>query len=123
MGIPTGAARDVAPLHGLVPTEQVLVDPSPDVVKAGHAVGGGRTLVEDPGLPPFALAHGAREDVVLAPTGQFGLFKGYKIKFGADRAKHKSPSVSSSIVLTTVAWPVPSVPRGGEELIEPFLLE
>ena len=57
-------------LHRLVAAEQVLVDASPDVVESRHAVGGGGTLVEDPGLGTLALGQGAREDIVRLPAGQ-----------------------------------------------------
>ena len=94
MRVPAGATRDESALHRLVATEEVLVDPRPDVVQAGLAVGGRRTLVEDPRLGALALLHGTREDVVGPPAGQFGLFESHEVKFGADGAKHKSPSMS-----------------------------
>ena len=48
VAVPAGLAEDVEPLHGLEPGEDVLEDPGLDVVHAGHAVRGGRPLVERP---------------------------------------------------------------------------
>jgi len=99
VGVPTGATSDVAALHCLVAAEEVLVDPGPHVMKSGLAIGRGRTLVEDPRLGAFAVLHGPREDVIRPPAGQFGFFESHKIKFGADGAKHESPSMCHHIVL------------------------
>ncbi len=51
VAVPAGAARDVEATHRPVAGEQVLEDPGFDVVGAGLAVGGGRTLIEDPLWP------------------------------------------------------------------------
>ena len=48
VAVPAGLARDVEPLHGLEPGEQVLEGARLHVVRAGHPVGGRRSLVEDP---------------------------------------------------------------------------
>src|ERR1019366_9205069 len=120
VGVPSRTARDEVPLHRLVTTEEILVDARPHVVQARHAVGRGRSFVEDPRFGTLALGHGASEYVVLPPAGQFGLFNGYIIKFGADRAKHVSPSVSSSIVLKGSTGAVAALRDGpGEEGIAP----
>ena len=49
VAVPAGLAGDVVALHGLEAGEEVLEDAGLDVVHAGHAVGGRRALVEDPG--------------------------------------------------------------------------
>ncbi len=46
VAVPAGLAGDVEALHRLEPREHVLEDARLDVVRAGHAVGGGRALVE-----------------------------------------------------------------------------
>ena len=48
VAVPAGLAGDVVALHRPVAREDVLEDPRLDVVRAGHAVGRRRALVEDP---------------------------------------------------------------------------
>ena len=55
VAVPAALARDVKPLHGLEPGEQVLEGARLHVVGAGLPVGGGRSLVEDPGGPARGL--------------------------------------------------------------------
>ncbi len=88
VGVPARATSDETALHGLVATEEILVDASPHVVQSGHAVGGGRTLVEHPRFGALAVFHRAREDVVRLPASQLGFFDGHKINVSADGAKH-----------------------------------
>src|ERR1039457_3611844 len=88
VGVPASATSDETALHGLVATEEILVDASPHVVQSGHTVGGGRTLIEHPRVGALAMFHRARKDVVRLPASQFGFFYGHKINVGADGAKH-----------------------------------
>jgi hypothetical protein len=74
------------------PAKEVLVHTGPHVVQAGHAVGGGRTLVKDPLRCAFPLLHGAFEDAMRSPAGQFGLLECDEISIGGDRCEH-APSV------------------------------
>src|ERR1019366_5838608 len=99
VGVPTGPARHVATAHGLITAEEVLIDPRPHVVKSRLAIRRRRALVEDPRLGALAQLHRAFEDVVGPPASEFGLFDGHKFKFGANRAKHGSPSMNSHIVV------------------------
>ena len=50
VAVPAALAGHLAAAHGLEAGVEVLEHPGPDVVQAGPAVGGGRALVEDPGL-------------------------------------------------------------------------
>ena len=84
VGVPPGPAGHVRPVHGAESAEEVLVDPGPDVVQAGHAVGGRRALVEDPWRRALALLNGAFEDAVRRPAGQLGLLEGNEVDVGGD---------------------------------------
>src|SRR5207248_8868892 len=55
VAVPAAIARDMEPLNGLEPGEQVLERARLYVVRAGHAVGGGRSLVEDPARSVLGL--------------------------------------------------------------------
>jgi hypothetical protein len=88
VGVPTGPTRNESSLHGLVTTEEVLVDARPHVVQTRHSVCRWRTLVEDPRRCALAVLHRAREDIIGLPTREFDFFYGHKIKIGADGAKH-----------------------------------
>ena len=97
--VPAGATRHEATLHRLIATEEVLVNPGPDVMKARQTVRGRRTLIKHPRVATLSQRDGPLEDVVRLPTCEFGLLDGHKLEFGADRAKHGSPSMNSHIVV------------------------
>jgi hypothetical protein len=69
----------VVALHGLEPGEDVLEDAGLDVVDAGHAVGGGRALVEDPAGAVGVALQRAFEDLAVPPALQEVAFEGRKI--------------------------------------------
>ena len=63
VAVPAGLAGDVVALHRLEPGEHVLEDAGLDVVGAGHAVGGGRALVERPGAAGRGCVERPLEDL------------------------------------------------------------
>jgi hypothetical protein len=73
-------------------TEEIFVGTSPHVVKTGLTVCGWRTLVEDPRLGTFAIAHGTLKNLVLAPTVELGDLKGHEVDLGAYWAEHEYSS-------------------------------
>ena len=83
-----GPAGHVGPVHRAETAEQVLVDPGPDVVQAGHPVG----RRGDPRRRPMGarppLLDGALEDAVLGPAGQFGLLESHEVDVGGDGREH-----------------------------------
>src|SRR5690606_7498900 len=70
VAVPAGLARHAVAAHRLVAGEDVLEDAGLDVVDAGHAVGGGRALVEHPGRVALVLLDGTLEDLPVAPAVQ-----------------------------------------------------
>ena len=70
VAVPAGLAGHMEPLHGLEPREDVLEDPGLDVMHAGHAVGGGRALVEGPDLAGGRPVQGTVEDLAVPPALQ-----------------------------------------------------
>ncbi len=68
VAVPAGYPRDVVALHRLEPRKDVLEDARLDVVGTGHAVRGGRPLVERPGRAVRGLLQAAGEDPVCAPV-------------------------------------------------------
>lgn len=70
VAVPASLAGDVVALHGPVAREDVLEDPGLDVVRAGHAVGGRRALVEDPLRAALGLLQAALEDLLVAPEAE-----------------------------------------------------
>ena len=88
VGVPPGPAGDVGTAHRAEAAEQVLVDPGPDVVEPGHAVGCRGALVEDPGRRTLPLLDGAFEDALRRPAGQFGLLEGNEVDVGRDGREH-----------------------------------
>ena len=89
VGVPSGAALDEVAAHGLEATEEILVGPSPDVVEAGLAVGGGWSLVEDPRGGVGPVGHRALEDLVLGPAGLLVGLDGDEVDLRADRAEQR----------------------------------
>ena len=73
VAVPAALALDVVAAHRLEARVDVLEDAGQDVVGAGPAVGGRRTLVEDPRLRPLTAAQRLGEDVPLAPALEDGL--------------------------------------------------
>ncbi|GEM_PF-2078468 len=67
VAVPAGLAVDVVALHGLEPGEDVLEDAGLDVMGAGLAVGGRRTLEEVPRLAVPGGLQGLLEGVVAVP--------------------------------------------------------
>ncbi len=80
MGIPAGLAGDIVALHGPVAGDQVLDDPGQDMAGMGHAIGGGRTVIEGINGRSFPLLHGLAKDILLLPKLQDGFFSGDKIE-------------------------------------------
>ena len=75
VGVPARLALDVEALHRLVAAEEVLEGAREDVVGAWHAVGGGRTFVEDEARPAFAEVKRLLEGVLGLPSRHQLLFQ------------------------------------------------
>ncbi len=89
VGVPAGLAGDVVAAHRLEAGEDVLDRAREDVAVVGHAVGGGRALVEDEGAPGRAGGAGLGaqrlvEDAVLLPEGEDGRLVGGEVELAAD---------------------------------------
>jgi len=67
VGIPAGDAGGVTALHGAVAGDDILEDASQDMVDAGAAVSGGRSLIEHEAVAVPAGLHAAPEDIFLPP--------------------------------------------------------
>ena len=87
VAVPAALAGHLAAAHGLEAGVDVLEHPGPDVVQAGPAVGGGRALVEDPGLVPGAQRPGGGDDVVVTPAVEHPLFEGGQVEIRGDGAE------------------------------------
>ena len=86
VAVPARLARNPVTAHRLVAGIDVLEDAGEDVVRAGPAVGGRRTLVEAPGLGAGSILQRAREDVAAAPAVKhLELERGERL-LGVDRA-------------------------------------
>ncbi len=116
VAVPAGLPVDVEALHGLEPREDVLEDAGLDVVGAGHAVRGGRALVERPRRAAGGLVEGLGEDVGTAPELQdLALHRG-QVDLRRDRAVlvhrvHPSSSPTKGR----------GAPVGGHPAVPPFL--
>jgi hypothetical protein len=89
--VPSGpAGHPVAP-HGPEAAEQVLVDARPDVMQARPAVGGRRTLVEDPRFRVEPLLDRAFEHPMRRPVGEHLLLDGHEVGVGGNGAEHGGP--------------------------------
>lgn len=75
VAVPARLAGHAVALHRLVAGEEVLEDAGLDVVHAGHAVGGGRALVEDPVGAAGVLLDRALEDLAVPPAVEHLVFK------------------------------------------------
>ena len=97
VAVPAALARDVEPLHGLESGEQVLERARLYVVRAGHAVGGGRSLVEDPARSVLGLLQRPLENPRVLPAGQYLKLKRGQIDLRGERLEslHR-PSVTES---------------------------
>lgn len=82
VAVPAGLAADVVALHGPEAGEDVLEDPGLDVVGAGHAVGGGRALVEDPLGASLGLFEALGEDLAVAPEIEHGVLQRGQVDLG-----------------------------------------
>lgn len=79
VAVPAGLAGHMVALHRLEAREDVLEDPGLDVVGAGHTVGGGRALVEDPVGQAARLLDRAGERLALVPQRQHLVFEGGQV--------------------------------------------
>ena len=70
VGVPAALALHPEPLHGAVAADDIFEDAGEDVVDAGAAVGGGRTLVHHEQGSVGTLGLGAAEDVLILPLFQ-----------------------------------------------------
>ncbi len=80
--VPAGLAGHVVAAHGPEAGEDVLEDARLDVVGAGHAVGGGRTLVEHPLRASLGLLQALGEDLLLVPELEHRVLKGGQVDLG-----------------------------------------
>ncbi len=79
VAVPTALAVDLVALHRPEAREGVLERARLDVVGAGASVGGGRALVERPGLLARVAGDGLLEDVLLAPESQHLVLEGGEV--------------------------------------------
>lgn len=86
VAVPAGLTGHMVALHGLEAGEHVLEDAGLDVVRAGHAVGGRRTLVEDPLGLALGLRDRAGENLVLLPEREHLVLKRGQVDLGGDLA-------------------------------------
>ncbi len=86
VAVPAGLAAHVVALHGAEAGEDVLEDAGLDVVGARHAVGGGRSLVEDPLGAALGLLQALGEDLALAPEVEHGVLQRGKVDLGGHLA-------------------------------------
>ncbi len=86
VAVPAGLAADVVAPHGAEAGEDVLEDAGLDVVGTGHAVGGGRTLVEHPLGASLGLFQSLFEDLALAPEVEHLVLKGGQVDLGGHLA-------------------------------------
>ncbi len=82
VAVPAGLAGHVVAAHGAEAGEDVLEDAGLDVVGAGHAVGGGRALVEHPLGASLGLFQALGEDLLLAPEVEHGVLQGGQVDLG-----------------------------------------
>ncbi len=86
VAVPAGLPLHAHAAHRLVAGEDVLEHAGLDVVRAGLAVGGRRTLVERPGLGALALRHRGGEGVLGGPEVEDLVLEGGEVHLGRDRA-------------------------------------
>ncbi len=82
VAVPAGLAAHVVAPHGAEAGEDVLEDARLDVVGAGHAVGGGRALVEHPLGAALGLLQALGEDLLLAPEVEHRVFERGQVDLG-----------------------------------------
>jgi hypothetical protein len=85
VAVPAGLADHMAALHRLEAREDVLEDAGLDMVHAGLAVGGRRSLVEGPGLALLGLCEGLRERVLAVPELEDLPFQRRQVDLRGDR--------------------------------------
>ncbi len=105
--VPARLAGDVVAAHGLEAGEHVLDRAREHVAVVGHAVGGGRALVEHERAPGRAGgaglgAQGLVEDAVLLPEGEDGRLVGGEVELAADRGEG-----SAALGIVALHGPVP----------------
>ena len=86
VAVPAGLAGHVVAAHGAEAGEDVLEDARLDVVGAGHAVGGGRALVEHPLGAALGLLQALGEDLLLAPEVEHGVLERGQVDLGGHLA-------------------------------------
>ena len=86
--VPPRFAEHVAPLHGAVAWEDVLVDTCEHVPDVRQTVRCGRSFVEDPGLRPFALFDAFFKNAVLFPEVENAFFFFDKLRFIGNRLEN-----------------------------------
>ncbi len=99
VGVPAGLPLDAPPEHGLVAREQVLDHPGQHVAVVGHAVGGGRPLVEGERLAAGRPGQALGEDPGVLPEGPhrvLGLARGAVRRQGAEAVAHGAQSYALS---------------------------
>ena len=92
VGIPTGFPGHHVALHGAVAGDHILDDAGENVADMGLAVGGGRAVVKDVGLPFFPQLHAFLEDMLLLPELQDFLFPLNEIQIGIHFVVDHTPS-------------------------------
>ncbi len=97
VGVPTCLAENAAAAHGLVAADGVLEGAGQDMVDAGEAVGGGRTLVEDEGLPLGPSLQGGGQQVVLLPALEDLPFDAVRVlePLPSQRLEHRRNSIGA----------------------------
>ena len=82
------ALRDLVPLHRPIAGEDVFEHAGFDVVRAGGAIGGGWSLVEDPHRGVSALFHAAMEGVLVAPEREHLVLESGQVDLRLNLAVH-----------------------------------
>ncbi len=85
VAVPAGLPLDAVALHGLEAGEDVLEDPSLDVVGARQAVRRRGTLVEGPGGAPSCGVERLVEDLVVAPEVEHVVLERRQVHLRRDR--------------------------------------
>ncbi len=116
VAVPPRLPGDVLAPHRVETGVDVLEEPGPDVVDAGAAVGGGRTLVEDPFRRALASPQRLGEHVVRAPAAEDAVFERDEVEPRIDGVEGHARTLPSPSVDPGVALPCPAscrLPRNG----------
>ena len=86
--VPPGDAGDRPPLHDAEPADQVLDGAGEDVVDAGPAVGGRRSLEEDERAPALPFLLDPLKEILGLPAGEQVALELVRTRIGKRRESH-----------------------------------